>query len=444
VMKPIDEQIGRALRFKDGRPYPDDYEEDKRCNGLIFSETRVAKLLHLVQVPEDPQQFYSSTLTSPPAPPTLSASILVLGTYSPSGGTREDHQYRMQSPVQHPATDDRHSELPSPARKPVALQSWTSEPSWTSNSTLPPVLESGEDFSAEEMPIEHREMSLERPDAHEIQKRENITRLQIELRQLDASVIASVAKGKASFKRSSDLIPLLQHSRNCQSSDPRDRVYAFLGLAHHGYDVVPDYNPSNKVERVLIETAKSIIRHDKSLAVLQHVHRGREMLGVKLPSWVPDWTSKEFGCSLDQYVLDQSAPFDAAKGTPAMIEFSGNGQDGSYEDLKLRGVFVGKIDQIEFELPDFEHVSSFITCEGDWVIGPKAARLDDEVWVLCGSTKPVVLRPEGLDMFGYLGDVLVCNKVRETETSYFSPIMFGQMIERVQEGTAQARDIWLI
>jgi hypothetical protein len=109
-------------------------------------------------------------------------------------------------------------------------------------------------------------------------------------------------------------------------------VYAFLGLAHEGYGVVPDCTDANDIIKVLIETAKGIIRFDKSLDILQHVHRGRENLGFRLPS-------------LDDYLWEEEGPpFDAAKGLPADVEFSSDTSEAYYEDLKVYGIFLDYIE----------------------------------------------------------------------------------------------------
>lgn len=43
------------------------------------------------------------------------------------------------------------------------------------------------------------------------------------------------------------------------------------------------------------------------------------------------------------------------------------------------------------------------------VVAPKKVLEDDQVWVLHGATKPVILRPEGSDRYGFLGMSLVCD-----------------------------------
>ncbi|KAH8896014.1 hypothetical protein GQ53DRAFT_596140, partial [Thozetella sp. PMI_491] len=114
----------------------------------------------------------------------------------------------------------------------------------------------------------------------------------VELRRMDTKAVTSILRSKEVLVKPADLQDVLQHSRNCHASDPRDRIYAFVGLAHREYGIVPDYDRRNTVCHALILAAQHIIRYEKGLSVLRYVHRGREKLGSMLPTWVPDWTSK--------------------------------------------------------------------------------------------------------------------------------------------------------
>jgi hypothetical protein len=276
------------------------------------------------------------------------------------------------------------------------------------------------------------ELSIEKLGPYEIQQRDNIISLQEKFRQLDRSVIRSMIIGKQTFKRSLDLNSLLQHSRNCEASDSRDRVYTFLRLAHKGYDVIPNYKDENDIQEVLVETAKGIIQFDKSLDILQHVHRGRDELGSRLPSWVHDWTSRETQTSLDQHSCEEAGPFNALKGLPASVEFSSALAMTVIKTSRSGGIFLDYIEEADFELSDLDGVSSFLTMGGNPVIGPKSARSDDEVWILYGSKKPVVLRRNMNtdNVYRYLRSAFVYEK----GTTTFSPAMFGEIIEKMQQG----------
>ncbi|KAH8760015.1 heterokaryon incompatibility protein-domain-containing protein [Hyaloscypha finlandica] len=88
-----------------------------------------------------------------------------------------------------------------------------------------------------------------------------------------------------------DLLSMLQVSRSCGCKDPRDKIYAVMGLLHAESTppMLIDYSPSTSVGSVYLQAATWHIVKTASLGILSHVH-GESKLD--LPSWVPDWTLK--------------------------------------------------------------------------------------------------------------------------------------------------------
>lgn len=84
-----------------------------------------------------------------------------------------------------------------------------------------------------------------------------------------------------------DIKFILRHARACETGDPRDRVYAFIGLADPAYNIQADYMVP--AEKVFMNAAACIIKKERSLEVVFDAMGDREM--SNLPSWVPDWTS---------------------------------------------------------------------------------------------------------------------------------------------------------
>ena len=85
----------------------------------------------------------------------------------------------------------------------------------------------------------------------------------------------------------------LSHGFSCETSDPRDRIFAFLGLASSGYNIEPDYSPTKSLEALLIEITSKIMEFDKDLFFLKRLENNPENSGCRdLLSWVPDWTKK--------------------------------------------------------------------------------------------------------------------------------------------------------
>ena len=119
-----------------------------------------------------------------------------------------------------------------------------------------------------------RQWDAEQSHLREVQRR--ILRLQTEIAQLQptASIVTSMIKAKEQPRHEPDLKAHLRHSRRCQASDPRDRIYAFLGLADPGYIITADYTRAYKIEHALLRTAQRIIEHEGTLAILEHAGRG--------------------------------------------------------------------------------------------------------------------------------------------------------------------------
>ena len=77
-----------------------------------------------------------------------------------------------------------------------------------------------------------------------------------------------------------------------ETSDPRDHVYALLGL--FDLDIVPDYGEDVTVADVYLEAAQHCLKAKPldilSLAGARHGHNGSDFLiNFDAPSWVPDW-----------------------------------------------------------------------------------------------------------------------------------------------------------
>lgn len=99
-------------------------------------------------------------------------------------------------------------------------------------------------------------------------------------------------------------VMLLHKHRFSKSTDPRDKVYAFLGLASSRMApfrtnptvLMPDYNMS--VQEVYLQTTKVLLATYRNLSVLSHVEDASIRRTAGLPSWVPDYS-----VSLEPYPL---------------------------------------------------------------------------------------------------------------------------------------------
>jgi Heterokaryon incompatibility protein (HET) len=105
--------------------------------------------------------------------------------------------------------------------------------------------------------------------------------------------------------RDSDFLSLLDNSRTCEASDPRDKIFALSGLATDTQREAgkPDYCIS--VDKAYIRFVNAIIESERTLNILGHcqeaVRNPQSWSSFKilpsefvpkrtLPSWTPDWT----------------------------------------------------------------------------------------------------------------------------------------------------------
>lgn len=311
-------------------------------------------------------------------------------------------------------------------------------------------------------------------------KAERVSKMQSSVKQLDFSLIESMMKCKKTSQRVVDLKAVLQHSRNCEASDDRDRIYAFISLAPDGYAIEPSYTQENTILHVLVHTVQRIVEYENNLSILSHVRGGRDKEGCYLPTWVPDWTSRELETDMRKYCLEK----DIGKGPDvwkrrqttddhgnnsncdddgdtfyeARSDFDGEDDDrvrGSYElegtrfrrnkadetdlHLKVTGFCIGVLQERGGPVEGFSHLQTFFSASGLRAVTTSSPGLEDEVWVLCGYSFPVALRVESTDTYSFLGDVVLYE-----QDGQLSELMIGRVPDAY--GTiceTDFTDIWL-
>jgi hypothetical protein len=110
---------------------------------------------------------------------------------------------------------------------------------------------------------------------------------------LDRTRKAMQGKGSS---LSTKLRMLLETHRLSNATDPRDKIFAFLGVADkeqqpftgaHNY-ITPDYG--NTVQKVFSDTSRSILLSYSNLTLLSHVQDASSTKIPELPSWTPDYS----------------------------------------------------------------------------------------------------------------------------------------------------------
>jgi hypothetical protein len=164
---------------------------------------------------------------------------------------------------------------------------------------------------------------------------------------LESDVLPGVlnyTSGFASSTGTEALLRMLRETRASSATDPRDKVFALLGLLsdeeRHIYERLVDY--SVPVDHIYVRTALSIIQESKSLRVLSAVQPPLFPMEPSalddLPSWVPNWSCPTHVVPLG---LGQNSvePYNAGGRSCIMRN------DVAY-DIVLRGVRVAKVQRI--------------------------------------------------------------------------------------------------
>jgi len=77
-----------------------------------------------------------------------------------------------------------------------------------------------------------------------------------------------------------------------QATDPRDKVFALLGLVSHALEesILPDYQKS--ASEVYTNMAKHLLRRDFLVKAIPEAGIGNPRKLPDLPSWVLDWSAQ--------------------------------------------------------------------------------------------------------------------------------------------------------
>lgn len=90
-----------------------------------------------------------------------------------------------------------------------------------------------------------------------------------------------------------DRIPLckaITNSKTFLSTDPRDKIFALLGICHDGNELVPTPNYQQDLDLILTNITRALIHKNKCLDVIM-INGQTSTISSTRPSWAPDWFS---------------------------------------------------------------------------------------------------------------------------------------------------------
>jgi hypothetical protein len=262
--------------------------------------------------------------------------------------------------------------------------------------------------------------------------------------------------GSIWYYHTGGLLDLLMAGRAYDATNPRDKVYAVLGMADvplNPLDKVPrlvwrghtqreppimeiDYSAS--VSEVYQHTAKYFINRDENLDVLCILPSHRDETSSDLPSWTPDWRVSQSSRPLYESWDYVSYKWGAAGFTKTNLQ-----KQDKLNRLEVIGFEIAQIESLQplypMELPHLperltgsavlfeegKHLRRFAQSTRGPAIVPSAAVVGDPIWILLGCKMPMVLRPVPGTNEGDFEVIGPC---------YVSTIMFGEAIELEEAG----------
>ena len=128
--------------------------------------------------------------------------------------------------------------------------------------------------------------------------------------------------------------------RGQQASDLCDKVYAFIGMASDSCGIPIDYKCSKRA--AYIRTARMLRLHSGLLSVLLSVESPDRPIasGPRLPSWVPDWTTKQM--LAPRFIEELAGEFSANRGL-SVTDVSYSSASLSPNILIIKGLYVGVV-----------------------------------------------------------------------------------------------------
>ena len=136
----------------------------------------------------------------------------------------------------------------------------------------------------------------------------------------------------------------LHRSNTSLSTDPRDKLYALLGLTFDGRHFIPEPNYMSETTQIFTEFTTALIAGGEPLDFIYLRSAKRKVSFFNnLPSWVPDWAN--LGDIVAKRQLDFIMPWCSSwsKSTDGKVDFNNDEVKCSGSELTVRGVIIDTI-----------------------------------------------------------------------------------------------------
>jgi len=270
----------------------------------------------------------------------------------------------------------------------------------------------------------------------------------------------------------------LQNFRSQQCMDPRDSVYALLGMAALKYGIPIDYNTTKRTiftltMHALLPTSPNpflwVESPDRPISTSDS--------DTDLPSWVPDWTTRQTLFVQTMAAYSNFSSFDASRSKTNHMKYKPRRKVANFTNNFMRGIYVGVITAVHtvhiwkdssraaydtIKLINYDRdpkkrndlvdddVASSETPLGEMRIpswGPYWGKVGDIIAVIGGSTTPLVLRKSGkhylfVGACWLIDSELQGNGMPGQDDPGFSDVMRGALWDEVGK-TCELETFWL-
>ncbi|KAH7377554.1 heterokaryon incompatibility protein-domain-containing protein [Cadophora sp. MPI-SDFR-AT-0126] len=155
------------------------------------------------------------------------------------------------------------------------------------------------------------------------------------------------------------LFEALNLSRKALATDPRDKIFALLGLCHDGTTFVPVPNYRQSLESIIADMSKNMMMLNKSLDAICLRGVSQDQSSPPVPTWAPNWQRLWIGgTTVQEEVIFRNQ--DIGRVNP-ILEGSTN------RILKVRGTRVGAVTHLTSAMKPHDRDNSPLPDRAPWI-----------------------------------------------------------------------------